>query len=282
MNPLREGLRLLGRSRSRTVLLVLLLGLAGFLLAQTVLVAANSRLALGVWLRRLPVDVLLSESGEALDEAVWRERIDGLPTLDWGRRLSREQASAEFAEAFGRPLEELVGENPFPAALELRLKADADPGAVEADLATLESWPEVADAAYDAELGARLAERLRALGLGLGGGALGLLLISLLLVRRGLASQLAAWAPEMRLLALAGAPPARLRAPVLVAAALLGAAPMAAVLAALLVEGWLAAWIGLPFRAPLALWLLPLWGALALPLLAARPLGKRVGKAYRE
>lgn len=282
MNPLREGLLLLGRSRSRTLLLALLLAAAGFLLAQTVLVAVNSRLALGVWLRRMPVDVLLSESGEALDEAAWRGKIDELPTLDWGRRLSREQAAAEFADAFGRPLEELLGENPFPAALELTLKPGTDPAGIAADLAVLESWPEVDEAAYDAELSARVAARLSLLGLWLGGASLIGLLAAGLLLRRGLSSQLAAWAPEMRLLALAGAPPARLRSPVLMAAALLGAVPMLAVLLVLVLEGWVAALFGLPFRVPLALQLLPLWGALALPLLGWRGLVIRVRKACRE
>jgi cell division transport system permease protein len=282
MNPLREGLRVLGRSRARSALLALLLLAAGVLVTLAVLVAANSRLTGSVWLQRLPVDVLLSETGEALDEAAWRARVARLPNLGWGRLLSREQAAAEFAQAFGRPLEDLIGENPFPAVLELRLRPDAAPEDLALDLSTLASWPEVSEAAFDAELMLRLAARLRLVGRVLAGGAAVLLLAALLLVGRGLASQLSAWSPEMRLLAVCGASPGQLRAPLLVAAALLGVVPLLAVPPMLAAAGFAAGLLQLPLRVPLALWLLPLWGALILLLLAWRPLNRRVLQSYSE
>jgi cell division protein FtsX len=224
---LLEGLRLLGRSRARSLLLVLcwtlaltLAGLAGWAWRGS----PQLRAALT---RRVPAECYLADDGAATLAGV-RAALAAGRGLEWAGLLDAGQAAGEFRAGFGVDVVELLGENPFPPTVLLRVRPEAGPAQLERELAALRRVPGVTGVYLDQRLLGELGRQLRRAGwLLLGTGALlALLTLGLLaLAMRGLWRE---WQGVARLLALHGARPWQLAVPPLVA--LFGTALVAAAL----------------------------------------------------
>ncbi len=260
-----EALGLLARSRSRSLLLVLVWTLTLTLCGALGWTWRNSPRLREAWTSRVPAECYL-EQADAPTLAAVRRTLANSRTLDWAGLLDPAQAAAEFHSGFDLDVVELLGENPFPTTVLLRVRPAAELAQLDRDLAALDALPGVSGVHVERELLGELGTGLRRAGRA----ALAVLALFILLTAALLAAALRslqrAWAAEARLLAQQGVTPFTLCQPVLLALAL--PALLAAGLARLplvLLE-WLPGRLGLPGALPAPVW--PLWLGALLPLAA--------------
>ncbi len=282
MRAAGEAWRILRRSRYRALLLACGLAVAGLILSHLLLIAANSEIILSTWFSRIPVDVYLSvPAGQEVPPRLL-QLVDSLEELETLEVLSPGEAAEEFERAFGHDVTELLGENPFPHTIELAMRLGGRREVMERELDFLLQQPEVADAAYDPQLFGGIGRSLRRLGWSLLGAAVLALAGVVLIALRVLRSQVLCYKPELRLLALLGAEPWKLRLPICLAAFLEGAMPLLLVDAVTGLERWLA------FRMDLNLasWgppgLYPLAGGLLLAAIACFKSIRAVRRVYLD
>ncbi len=277
-----EALRILARSKVRALLLLCASGLFWFVVCQLLLLWGSSgSLSSGVF-RQVPADLYLFRDTEPADLERLRATVDSLSEIEWGRLITPQDAAADFLRAFGEDPEELLGENPFPMSVELRLRLGGDRPRMEEQLRFLAFQPAVEELQYSRGLLDKVSGRLRQ-GTFILLALLLLLLVGVLLLQRmAWASQLRAWRPEMETLARLGAPPAEIRRPLLLLAVIQGLVPALAALACSLALVGLAAGIGLPLRAPLSLWWILLPAALWMPLVEWNRQEKQLRASYYD
>jgi len=213
---LLEGLGLLRRSLSRTVLLVLCWTLAllvGGVLGWALEHSLQLREAL---VGRVPAEIYL-KADDARAPARVMEELSRCQTLRLAGMLGREAAAREFQQGFGVDVVELLGENPFPPTVLLKVKADAAPDQLERELIRLRKVPGVEGVHVDRALLGSLGDQLRRMGrLAVGVGLL-LALLTLGLLAAAVRSLTRSWHDVARLLALQGARPRHLALPPAVA-----------------------------------------------------------------
>jgi len=188
-------------------------------------------------------------------------------SLEFAGLLQPAAAAEEFRQGFDLDVVELLGENPFPPTVLLRVKPDVSLARLDAELATLAAVPGVTGVHVECELLGEVGGALRraarvALAIT---SLLGLLTLALLVA--AIRSLRRAWGGEAALLDLQGARPGQLALPVLLALLLPALAAAALAQAGLLGLDWLARDLGLGDLRPAPVW--PLWVGGALPLLAA-------------
>ncbi len=286
MIALRESWRMLSRSRSRSVLLFLALSVLLLISSQLMLGLQNSQRLLSVLFRTVPVDVYLDLPGDADllgDTRLTRllEQVDSLEQIELLRVLSPQAAAGEFSKAFGCEVESMLGENPFPATLELSLRLGGDTSAMQKELSWLATQPGVSEVRSDTQLLGDLGARLHTTLVVLLALTALLLLIIVFLVRRGLTSQLEGWRPEMELLALWGAPPLQLQLPFLLVALQQALWPVPLVTLLLWGELLLARSVGFHLQMSCQPWL-PLALLFLLQLLVWPVVSARVRRCYRR
>jgi cell division protein FtsX len=280
LDMLGEVLRILRRSRTSAGLLMLGMGLFWVLLFELLLLTGSSRLLMSGAFRQVPADVYLTAQAGPEDRARLSFLVDSLDQLEWSRLVSPEAAAVEFREAFDQDPVALLGENPFPWSIEVRLPLGGDLERMKAQLEWLGSHPAVEEVHTSGSLLERVALRVRLLATWLTGSLLAILGINALLLKLAWRSILRHWSREMRVMALLGASPSRIRAPLLLTAALQGLLPALAAWGLCLFQLAFLARFGLPLTSPVPLWsLLPL-SALLLPLLEWISLAREVRRAY--
>lgn len=214
-----EALGLLARSRSRTLLLVLCWTLALTLSGALGWAWRNSPALREAWTRRVPAECYLERAdGGTLDGL--RTQLSRSRSLEWAGLLSPERAAEEFRAGFELDVVALLGENPFPATVLLRVRPDATLESLDRDLVELRALPGISGVHVERELLGELGQGLRRAGLV----ALGVLTLFILLTAALLAAALRslqrAWAGEARLLTLQGAGASTLVLPIFLALSL--------------------------------------------------------------
>lgn len=227
-----EGLGLMRRNLSRGALLALCWTLALLVAGLLGWALENSLRLREALVERVPAEVYLApEDGAAASRVL--DELSRCRSLRLAGLLGREEAAAEFQQGFGVDVVELLGENPFPLTVLLKVRADADPLLLERELARLRQLPGVdgvhVDRALLGNLGLRLRQAGRA-GMGLG---LLLALLTVALLAAAVRSIARSWQAEARLLALQGARPLQVLLP-----------PAVALLLPALVSALLAVWGG--------------------------------------
>ncbi len=264
------SLRRSGRSALVSIgtIAIAFIALGGFLL-----LSVNLQRVIDESLRSAELSVYLredaSEQTRAALEAYLREQAVVLGV----DRVTKADALERFLLDFPE-LEDVTSSlpgNPFPASLEVRLKADAaSDGQAEALARTLVGRDGVADVRYDRRWLARL-QALVTGGRVVGGIVAGVLLLgAAFTVGAVVRLSLHARRDELEIMQLVGAPFAYIRGPAVVEGLLLGGAGAALALAALLA---LHAGVGRSLGASLASGI----GVAALQFLGAREIGLMVG-----
>lgn len=159
-----EAFTSLWRSRLVNAVSVGTIAVSLFVLGAFVTVADRLDEVVSRWAEKVQVIVYLDESAERWVVDALQTRLREDPAVESVEHVSREQALARFRELF-RDLSSLpddLGENPFPASLEVTLRSGhQSPGEVTRLVASFESAPAVREIQYDLLWIERLATGVR-------------------------------------------------------------------------------------------------------------------------
>jgi cell division transport system permease protein len=211
----RQGSASLWRSRGSSAFAILAIALALIVLGALLLVTWNAEQVLARWSSAAEFSVYLHDDATSDQRGAIETAIDQSGLSDGREYVSKAEALTRFRREFAE-LSELTSsfdENPFPASIEVRVRAGAEHESAEGLVKRLMAMPGVADARYDRDW-------LTRIGAGLGtiraaGFALALLMAVAAavtvatVVRLGLRSR----REELEIMELVGAPLAFIRGP---------------------------------------------------------------------
>jgi cell division transport system permease protein len=147
-----EALTSLWRSRLINALSVGTMAVSLFVLGAFLTVASNLNEVVARWTRKVQVTFYLEDGVEDRIRGILVDRLKDDPVVDSVDLVTREQALERFRALFHdlRSLPEDLGANPFPAAVEVTLKADQQsPEEVQRFVRDFEQAPGVEEAQYD-------------------------------------------------------------------------------------------------------------------------------------
>lgn len=154
----RQGGASLWRSRGSSAFAVLAIALAIIVLGALLLVTWNAEQLLARWTSAAEFSVYLRDDATSEQRGAIETVIDQ-SGLALGREyVSKAEALTRFRREFAELSELTSGfeENPFPASIEVRVRASGESDAAEALVRRLVSLPGVADARYDKDWLARV------------------------------------------------------------------------------------------------------------------------------
>ena len=161
---LSEALTSLWRSRLMNAVSVGTIAVSLFVLGAFLTVASRLGDVVSRWTQKVQVIVYLEDGTEDRVRESLENRLRADPAVDSIDYVTREQALARFREMFRdlRALPEDLGENPFPASLEVSLKAERQsPAEVERLAGAFQAAPGVKEIQYDLLWIERLATGVR-------------------------------------------------------------------------------------------------------------------------
>ncbi|MSO29564.1 MAG: FtsX-like permease family protein [Acidobacteria bacterium] len=212
----REGWASLWRSRGSSAFAVVAIALAMAVLGVLLLLTWNAQRLLTQWTTAAEFSVYLRDDATSEQRGAIEALIDQSGTTDQREYISKTDALARFRRQFTdlASLTQGFDDNPFPASLEVRVRANAGAdGRADTLVRRIAALPGVADVRYDREWLSRLASGLNAMrGAGL---ALALLMAAAAgvtvatVVRLGLHSR----RDEIEIMRLVGSPMSFIRGP---------------------------------------------------------------------
>jgi cell division transport system permease protein len=168
---LRQGWASLWRSRGSSAFAIVAIALAMIVLGALLLVTWNVERIVERWTSAAEFSIYLRDEATSEQRGAIEALIDGSGVAAGREYVSKAAALQRFRQEFAE-LATLAGgfdDNPFPASVEVRVRADADGSVRTEDLVgRLAGMPGVADVRYDREWLERLARALgtvRAVGL---------------------------------------------------------------------------------------------------------------------
>jgi cell division transport system permease protein len=222
---LREGWTSLWRARGSSAPAIVAIALAIVVLGSLLLVSWNIDRLLAEWTSAAELSVFLHDEASSEQRGAVEAMVDASGVADGREYVSKTDALARFRREFAdlSSLAEDLEGNPFPASVEVRIRAGAESGGeVGALVERLAALPGVADVRYDREWLARVGsvlDTVRRTGLVFG------LLMALAaaitvasVVRLGLQSR----RDEIEIMQLVGSPLAFIRGPFVAEGILLG------------------------------------------------------------
>ncbi|RMF73854.1 MAG: hypothetical protein D6738_07905 [Acidobacteria bacterium] len=221
----RAALSDLGRSPVASLLAILAMGVAIFLLAGFVLVGRGVEALLSHWASQASIEVYLRDDAPDEEVALLARSLAADPAIRRVEQISRERALAEFRQLFPdlADIDGLLGENPLPRSLRL-VPASPDPTTARALARQVGAHPAVDSVRLDREWIDTLARLGAVLRWSTAVGSLVLLLAGLTTIGSVVRLALDDKRDEVALMRLVGAPASFVLAPVLLSGALLGAA----------------------------------------------------------
>ena len=147
-----EALTSLWRSRLINALSVGTMAVSLFVLGAFLTVASNLNEVVARWTRKVQVTFYLEDKVEDRIRGMLVDRLKDHPAVDTVEMVSREQALERFRALFHdlQSLPEDLGDNPFPAAIEVTLKGGhQSPAEVQQLVRDFEHAPGVEEAQYD-------------------------------------------------------------------------------------------------------------------------------------
>jgi cell division transport system permease protein len=148
----QEAFTSLWRSRLINAVSVLTISVSLFVLGAFLTVAANLSDVVARWTEKVQVTFFLEDGLEAYVRKSLEDRLAADEAVLQATHVDREQALARFRAMFRdlQALPEELGENPFPASIEVVLKPEFQTAeAVERFVRTYEKVPGVQEAQYD-------------------------------------------------------------------------------------------------------------------------------------
>ena len=236
---LRQAWASLRRSGATSAFAVVAIALAIIVLGALLLLTWNVQRLVEDWSATAEFSVYLQDATTSEQRGSIESTIDASGVTSGREYISKAQALARFRREFAElaSLAETMGDNPFPASLEVRIRPDAERDGRAASLVQrVAALPGVADVRYDREWLTRLSaaiRTIRAAGLGL---ALLMAIAAGVTVAAVVRLGLFARRDELEIMELVGAPLAFIRGPFIAEGFLQGGIGAAAALIVL----WLA------------------------------------------
>lgn len=163
---LREAWGSLWRSGRSTAFAVLAITLAAVVLGAILLVSWNVDRVLSQWTTATEFSVFLRDDATSEQRGAIESAIDQSGVTDAREYVSKAEALTRFRSQFAdlASLTSDLGDNPFPASLEVRVRPDAEQaGRADALVTRVAVLPGVADVRYDREWLARVSSGLNAI-----------------------------------------------------------------------------------------------------------------------
>ena len=162
---LREGWASLWRGRGSTACAIIAIALAIVVLGSLLLVTWNVERLLAEWTSAAEFSVYLQDAATSEQRGAIEALIDGSGVADGREYVSKADAFSRFRREFTELASLATGfeDNPFPASVEVRVRADAESdGRADALVRQVATLPGVSDVRYDREWLARIASGLAA------------------------------------------------------------------------------------------------------------------------
>jgi cell division transport system permease protein len=162
----RQGWASLWRARGSSVFAVVAIALAMTVLGVLLLLTWNAQRMLTRWTTAAEFSVYLRDDATSEQRGAIEALIDRSGATDQREYVSKSDALARFRRQFAdlASLTEGFDDNPFPASLEVRVRADAGAdGRADTLVRRVAALPGVADVRYDREWLSRLAAGLGAI-----------------------------------------------------------------------------------------------------------------------
>jgi cell division transport system permease protein len=220
-----EALTSLWRSRLINALSILTIAVSLFVVGAFLTVGANLESVVAQWTEKIQVVFYLEDGLEPRIEKMLEDRLRADEAVGSVRYVSREEALQQFRALF-RDLDSLaadLGQNPFPASLEVTLRSGQEaPEKVQRLVRDYERSAGVADVQYDMRWIQRLSSAVR--GIRLMGVFLGavLALAGVFTISNAIRLTVYARQDELDIMRLVGATNAYVRGPFVVEGMLLG------------------------------------------------------------
>jgi cell division transport system permease protein len=163
---LRQGWASLRRGGGSTVFAVLAIGLAMSVLGALLLVTWNVERLLARWATSAEFSVYLRDDATSEQRGVIEALVDQSGAAAGREYISKEQALVRFRTEFAELASTAagIGDNPFPASIEVRMQSSAETdGRADALLKRVATLPGVADVRYDRAWLAKVGAGLNAL-----------------------------------------------------------------------------------------------------------------------
>ena len=222
---LREGWASLWRARGSSGLAIMAIALAVVVLGSLLLVTWNIDRMLAEWTSAAELSVFLRDDATSEQRGAIEALVDASGVAAGREYVSKADALSRFRREFTdvAALAEELEDNPFPASVEVRIRAEAESGDRAGELVDrLAAMPGVADVRYDREWLARIGSGLATVrGIGFGLALLMALAAAVTVasvVRLGLQSR----RDEIEIMQLVGSPIAFIRGPFVAEGVLLG------------------------------------------------------------
>jgi cell division transport system permease protein len=226
----------LWRGRQAGLLSTLTIALALFVLGGFLLVTANLDRLGAEWSRAAELSVYLKDDVTPAERRAVEAAVAPSEVVASHEFISKADALTRFKQTFGdlATAVDTLGQNPLPASVEVRLKAESDAsGGVDTLAAKLRQLPGVADVRYDRQWLTRLMSAIGVIrGVGLVLGSV-LTLAAALTVANVVRLALYARRDELDIMQLVGAPQAYIRGPFVMEGVLQGGIGALVALAAL-------------------------------------------------
>ncbi len=148
---LRQGWASLWRGRGATAFAIVAIALAMIVLGALLLVTWNVERLLARWTSAAEFSVFLRDDATSEQRGAMEALIDGSGVSAGREYVSKAQALVQFRREFAElaALASGFDDNPFPASLEVRVRADANVGTADDLVRRLAAMPGVADVRYD-------------------------------------------------------------------------------------------------------------------------------------
>ena len=163
---LRQGWASLRRGGGSTLFAVLAIGLAMSVLGALLLVTWNVERLLARWSTSAEFSVYLRDDATSEQRGVIEALVDQSGAAAGREYISKEQALVRFRTEFAELASTAagIGDNPFPASIEVRMQSSAETdGRADALLKKVATLPGVADVRYDRAWLAKVGAGLNAL-----------------------------------------------------------------------------------------------------------------------
>jgi cell division transport system permease protein len=212
----RQGWLSLWRSRGSSLFAIAAIALAMIVLGSLLFVTWNAERLLSEWASAAEFSVYLRDDATSEQRGAIEAAIDQSGASAGREYVSKAEALTRFRREFAElaVLTEGFDDNPFPASLEVRVRADAEAdGRADTLVRQLAQLPGVADVRYDREWLTRVGAGLQTLRAGGGGLALLMALAAAVTVATVVRLGLYARRDEIEIMQLVGAPLGYIRGP---------------------------------------------------------------------
>ncbi|MBI2841661.1 MAG: ABC transporter permease [Acidobacteria bacterium] len=220
----REALHSLWLSRARNVLSLATIAISLAVTGVFLYISLNARAIAQAWARDIPLVFFLRGDATEADIGQLHEKLESSPLVEHAEYVGEKEALERFKRLYAKfaGLATDLGENPFPASFEVKLRSAGSRGAMQSFVDEIRQTRCVSDVQFDEEWVRRIDAAL--LLIDMGGIFLGgvFVLASIFTISNVIRLNIYSYQEEIEIMMLVGAKLGFIRAPFLIEGALQG------------------------------------------------------------